>query len=123
MLRVFKIVVTDGNPDGRDLIGLLIEKTDDGYYLVAPGAPLEPPKVLAHTHTHQLQLGKKKKFSFKFGYRGKKWTLDVDHTSELELDGTWGIGEVISEEEDTWVATGGGAGAPEDDEAFAAHGS
>lgn len=122
MLKVFKIMNAGEKPLSPDLVGLLIEQTAEGYYLVAPGTSCDPPRVLAHGTL--FQISKKPLISFKFHYLKTKWTLSVDHASEFEMSGTWQTPDQDGPlDEDSWTASGSGVSVPGDDEARAASAS
>jgi hypothetical protein len=124
MFEVFKITSYTGPSDGRDLLGLLVIQTNQGYFLVDPEPSLKTPRVLSSVLMINLEkpLG-----SFHFHHKKLPWTLNIDTILPTEISGTWFPGDGSAQREggymdveDNWTATGTGTGVPDDNEAHAA---
>lgn len=120
MLKIYRITNAGKSKDSPDLVGLLIAETVDGFYLVSPGEGHEQPRILARSAL--FDIFKKPLVTFKFHYMDFRWTLNINGASDTEMHGIWINNDISEEEEDSWTATGAGAGEPGEDEARAAYG-
>jgi hypothetical protein len=110
MPEKFNIYKAGDNEDSHDLIGLEIqESADNGYELVVPRT------VLARSASRKLPVH----FRFK-DFHKADWTVTIKEVTPFEMKGSWINNVISSEESDNWVASGGGAGDPDEDEAQAA---
>jgi hypothetical protein len=121
MFNVFKITNAGSQqPVGNDLLGLLIVKVDEEYFLVDPKYMLENPIIMPAA---VLDSRDPKLRSFNFELEKLKWTLNfsTDQPDPTKISGTWSP-DIDHAVEDNFTATssGGGAGVPEDNEARAA---
>jgi hypothetical protein len=106
--KKFKITNAGTSPDSPDLVDCHIEETDDGYELVAKRL------VLAST-TSTIPP-----FNFPtFKYEDWHWTLEVDSANSTSMRGRWSNTDLAGQgpegDEDTWTASGTGAGDPDDE--------
>jgi hypothetical protein len=119
MLRIYKITHTSGKDHARDLLGLFIVQSSDGFYVIAPEPEHKAPRILAESTLFKIP-GKPPLMKFKFKHDKWDWDLEVDEASPFVMRGTWSNPATPREEPDTWVASGTGAGDPVEEEAQAA---
>ena len=122
MFNVFKITDAGGQSTSKDLLGLLIVETNQGYFLVNPESENdhEPPRIMADAI---FNIKRPPVAEFTFEFKKFHWQLIVEGVSTSKMHGKWKNNHKekdTPQEEDHWVATGTGTGEPEDDEARAA---
>ena len=112
MSRKYKITNAGNQTDSTDLVDCHIEEKRDGsgYELVAKRV------VLATTN------GTTPPFTFSFdNYDGWNWTVTVDQITPSGMSGSWSNNDNdLSDQIDTWTASGTGTGEPGEEEAQAA---
>jgi hypothetical protein len=121
-MRIFKITSAGPKPDGKDLLGLLIIQSSEGFFVVNPEPGLETPRILAESELVHI-TGKPPRVKFKFRHDHLNWDLDVDEALEFKMSGRWHNPHKPGEkpqEPDTWLASGTGMGVPGEEEAQAA---
>src|SRR5260370_15301218 len=102
--KKFKITSAGSSPDSPDLVDCNIEETDNGYELVAKRV------VLASTTSTTPP------FSFpSFNYEGWTWTLSVSTADSNSMGGGWSNNDESAGDQDSWTASGTGAGDPDDE--------
>jgi len=101
MPRLFTIHHAGNKTTSKDLIGLQIHQTDDGFEVIEP-----PRRKLANSKL--INVADAPLLSFTFKHKREDWTLNVLSVSEIEMKGKWTNG--FEQESDNWTATGSGAG-------------
>jgi hypothetical protein len=115
MPKKYKITNAGSQLDSPDLIDCHIEENaaGTGYELVAKRVVLATSNTLTPPFT----------FSFPSYLNGTNWTVTVDAPiSQTSMSGTWTNANTpaITEEADSWTASGSGTGDPDGDEAKSA---
>jgi hypothetical protein len=115
MLNIYKITNAGPKEDGKDLLGLLIIQSSDGFYVIDPEPGLDMPRVLAHSE--MVSTGQSPLLKFRFRHDKRDWEMDVDTVSAVQLNGTWHNPHPQNkpekpDEPEVWVASGTGRGVP-----------
>ena len=123
MFNLYKITDAGNKPHSRDLVGLLIIETGEGFFLVDPELGDQAPRILSNA---LLTVRQPPIAEFNMHFEDLHWTINVNEPLPDGLAGHWSNRKHQApdppDEEDNWTAKGSGTGAGtgDDDEARAA---